>query len=167
MRLHLNRERALRGLLTVGPEGPLARFDRSFPPSLLFFPTGAGLRRSPAANGRASRASKGGDGTARPRRSFRWWLGRRRWQESPTASSAAGESYGGDVTLLLRWSPIEVEALGGSARTRGSYWWRWLGGGVAGCDVSHRSLAAAALAGDKEDGHFGSIHCLGSARRKV
>ena len=102
------RERS-RGSLTVGPEGPLVRFDRFFPPSPLFCPTGAGLRRSPSTSGSASRASKGGDGTARPRRSFGWLMGRRRWKESPAASSAAEKSYGGEVTLVLRWSPIEVE----------------------------------------------------------
>ena len=102
------RERS-RGSLTVGPEGPLVRFDRFFPPSPLFCPTGAGLRRSPSTNGSSSRASKGGDGTARPRRSFGWLMGRRRWKESPAASSAAEKIYGGEVTLVLRWSPIEVE----------------------------------------------------------
>ena len=78
-----------------------------------------------------------------------------------------GGGYGSEVGFGLRWFPIEAETLGSSARTRGSYWWRWLGEGVTGCDVSHRSLAAAALAADEEDGHYGSIHCLGSARRKV
>ena len=42
-----------------------------------------------------------------------------------------------------------------------------MGEGVTGCDVSHRNLAAAELAGDEEDGHYGSIHCLGSNRGKV
>ena len=78
-----------------------------------------------------------------------------------------GGGYGGTVVVGLWWSSIEVGLLGSSARTRGSYWWRRLGGGVAGRDVSHRSLAAATLAEDEEDGHYGSIHCLGSARRKV
>ena len=101
------RERS-RGSLTVGPEGPLVRFDRFFPPSPPFCPTGAGLRRSPSTNGSASRASKGGDGTARPRRSSGWLMGRRRWKESPAASSVAEKSHGGEVTLVLRWSPTEV-----------------------------------------------------------
>ena len=109
LRLHLNKERALRGSLTVGREGPLVRFDRSFPPSLLFCPTGAGLRRSPATDGGSSRGSAGGNGTARPRRSFGWLKGRRRWKESPAASSSAGEGYGGEVTIVLRWSLIEDE----------------------------------------------------------
>ena len=78
-----------------------------------------------------------------------------------------GEGYGGEVLFVLRWSLIEDEQLGSSARTRGSDWWCWLGERVAGCDESHRSLAAAELAGVEEDGHYGSIHCLGSARRKV
>ena len=78
-----------------------------------------------------------------------------------------GGGYGGEVVFGLRWSPIKAEVLGSSARAMGSDWWRWMGGGVAGCDVSHRSLAVAELAGDEEDGHYGSIHCLGSARREV
>ena len=70
-----------------------------------------------------------------------------------------GRGYGSKGGFGLRWFPIEAEALGSSARTRGSEWWRWMGGGVAGCDVLHRSSAAAELAGVGEDGFFGSIHC--------
>ena len=70
-----------------------------------------------------------------------------------------GGGYGGEVVFGLRWSPIEVGLLGSSARTRGSYWWRWLGERVAGCDVFHRSSAAAKLAGVGEDGLLRSIHC--------
>ena len=70
-----------------------------------------------------------------------------------------GGGYGGEVVFGLRWSPIEVGLLGSSARTRGSYWWRWLGERVAGCDVFHRSSAAAELAGVGEDGLLRSIHC--------
>ena len=167
MRLHLNRERALRGSLTVGPEGPLVRFDRSFPPSLLFCPTGAGLLRSPATDGDSSRASAGGDGTARPRRSFGWLKGRRRWQESPAVSSSAGEGYGGEVTIVLRWSPIEFGQLGSSARLRGRSWWRWIGKRVAGGDESRWGLAAAELAGVGGNGPLRSIYCAGSSTWKV
>ena len=39
-----------------------------------------------------------------------------------------GEGYGSEVSFGLRWFPIEAEALGSSARTRGSEWWRWMGG---------------------------------------
>ena len=70
-----------------------------------------------------------------------------------------GEGYGGEVLFVLRWSLIEDEQLGSSARTRGSYWWRWLGERVVGCDESHRSLAAAELAGVGEDGPLRSIYC--------
>ena len=70
-----------------------------------------------------------------------------------------GGGYGGEVVFGLRWSPIEVGLLGSSARTRGSYWWRWLGERVAGCDILHRSSAAAELAGVGEDGLLRSIHC--------
>ena len=67
--------------------------------------------------------------------------------------------YGGEVVFGLQWSPIEVGLLGSSARTRGSYWWRWLGERVAGYDVFHRSSAAAEQAGVGEDGLLRSIHC--------
>ena len=86
-------------------------------------------------------------------------MGGRRWKESPAASSAAEESFGGEVLFVLRWSLIEDEQLGSSARTRGSDWWCWLGERVAGCDESHRSLAAAELAGVGEGGPLRSIYC--------
>ena len=44
--LSLNQSGRARGSLTVGPGGPLVRFDRSPPPSLSFGRTGAELRRS-------------------------------------------------------------------------------------------------------------------------
>ena len=94
-------------------------------------------------------------------------MGRRRRKESPAASSAAEGSYGGEVTIVLRWSPIEFGQLGSSARLRGGSWWRWIGERVAGCDESHRSLAAAELAGVEEDGHYGSIHRMGSFTGRV
>ena len=78
-----------------------------------------------------------------------------------------GEGYGGEVLFVLRWSLIEDEQLGSSARTRGSDWWCWLGERVAGCDESHRSLAAAGLAGVEGDGHYCSIHYAGSSTRSV
>ena len=86
-------------------------------------------------------------------------MGRRRWQESPAASSAAEESYGGEVTFMLWWSPIELGQLGSSARLRGGSWWRWIGEWVAGCDESRRGLAAAELAGVGEGGPLRSIYC--------
>ena len=78
-----------------------------------------------------------------------------------------GEGYGSEVSFGLRWFPIEVEALGISARTRGSEWWRWMGGGVPGSDEWHRTAAAAEPAGVGEDGLFRSIHCLGNSRGKA
>ena len=78
-----------------------------------------------------------------------------------------GGGYGGEVVFGLWWSLVEAEALGSSARLRGSSWWRWLGERVAVCDVLRRSLAAAELAGVEEDGHYGSIHCLGSSTGRV
>ena len=66
--------------------------------------------------------------------------------------------YGSEGGFGLRWFPIEAEALGSSARTRGSEWWRWMGGGVSGCDEWHRKAAAAEPAGGGGDGLFRSIH---------
>ena len=63
-----------------------------------------------------------------------------------------GEGYGSEVGFGLQWFPIEAEALGSSARTRGSEWWRWMGGGVSGCDEWHQKAAAAEPAGVGEDG---------------
>ena len=85
----LKTEKMARGSLTVGPEGPLVRFDRSPLPPLSLCPNGGGLRRSPSTNSGSSRAPEGGDGMARLGRSSWWSLGRRRWKESPAASSAA------------------------------------------------------------------------------
>ena len=70
-----------------------------------------------------------------------------------------GGGYGGEVVLGLRWSPIEVGSLGSSSRTRRSYWWRWLGERVVGCDAFHRSWAAAEPAGVGEESLSGPIHC--------
>ena len=69
-----------------------------------------------------------------------------------------GGGYGSEGGFGLWWFPIEVEALGISARTRGSEWWRWMGGGVAGYDEWHRKAAAAEPAGVGGDGLFRSIH---------
>ena len=64
-----------------------------------------------------------------------------------------GGGYGNEVGFGLWWFPIEAEALGSSTRTRGSGWWRWLAGGVPGCDEWHRTAAAAEPAGVGEEGH--------------
>ena len=42
-----------------------------------------------------------------------------------------------------------------------------MGERVAGCDESHRSLAAAGLAGVEGDGHYRLIHYAGSSTRSV
>ena len=70
-----------------------------------------------------------------------------------------GRRFGSKVSFGLRWSPIKVEALGSSAWTRGSEWWRWMGGGVAGCGEWHRNAAAAEPAGVGEDGYQPPIAC--------
>ena len=78
-----------------------------------------------------------------------------------------GRWFGSKVGFGLWWSLVEAEALGSSARLWGSFWWCWLGERVAGCDESHRSLAAAGLAGVEGDGHYRSIHYAGSSTRSV
>ena len=97
------------GSLTVGPEGPLVRFDQSIPPSSYSARTEARQRRSSPANGGSPRVPEGLDGSARPRRSFRWSLGRRGWKESSAVSFAAEGSFGSRVVLGLRWFPIKIE----------------------------------------------------------
>ena len=42
-----------------------------------------------------------------------------------------------------------------------------MGERVAGCDESHRGLAAAELAGVGEDGHYRPIHYTGSSTRSA
>ena len=79
----------------------------------------------------------------------------------------SGGGYGSEWGFGLRWFPIEAEALGSSARTRGSEWWRWMGEGVPGCDEWHRKAAAAEPARGGGDGLFRSIHCLVSSRGKA
>ena len=82
------------GSLTVGPEGPLVRFDQSIPPSSSSARMEARQRRSPPANGGSPRVPEGLDGSARLRRSFRWSLGRRGWKESSAVSFAAEGGFG-------------------------------------------------------------------------
>ena len=78
-----------------------------------------------------------------------------------------GEGYGGEVLFVLRWSLIEDEQLGSSARTRGGDWWCWIGGGGLGCDERHWIAAATELAGVEEDSHYRSIYCVGSSTGSV
>ena len=48
--------------------------------------------------------------------------------------------------------------LGSSVRTRGNYWWPWIGGGSSGFKEWHWIAAATELAGDEEEGTFpGSV----------
>jgi hypothetical protein len=104
--------RAGSGSLTVGPLGPLVRFDQSPAPPSSSGRAEAGLRRSTPANGGSLRGSEGGDGSASPGRSSRWLLGPRGWRESPAASSAADgvsggfgvSSYGGSWSRLRGWA---------------------------------------------------------------
>ena len=68
-----------------------------------------------------------------------------------------GDGFGHDWGFGLWWLPIMAEGLGGSARSRGVGWWRWLDGGGPGCDKTDRRMAVAELAGDGEDGLLWSI----------
>ena len=74
-----------------------------------------------------------------------------------------GGGYGGEVTFGFRRSLAEAEALGSSARLRGSSWWRWIGGGMLGCDAWHGIATATELAGDEEGRTFPSIAGCGRA----
>ena len=163
MRFHLSHV-DWTGSLTVGPGGPLVRFDQSNSPSSFSARTAARQRRSTPANGGSSRAPDGRDGSARPGRSSRWSLGRRGWRESPAASSAAEEASGGFWGSGLQWFPIAYERLGSSARLRGVEWCRWMGGGGSGCDARHRNEAEATLIGDGEESFPPSIAGRGNSR---
>ena len=104
----LNPRGPARGSLTVGPLGPLVRFDQSPPPPSSSGRTEAGLRRSTPANGGSSRGPEGGDGSARPGRSSRWSRRWRGWRESPAASSAADGSFGRFGALAYGGSPTQL-----------------------------------------------------------
>ena len=67
----------------------------------------------------------------------------------------------------LRWLPVEAEGLGGSARSRGRRWWHWRDGKGSACDEWHRSMAAAQLIGDEEEGFLPSIAGCGGSREMV
>ena len=74
-----------------------------------------------------------------------------------------GRRFGSRVGFGLRWSLVEAEALGSSARLWGDSWWRWIGGGSPGCDEWHWIAAATELAGDEEERTFSSIAGCGRA----
>ena len=140
----LNPRGPARGSLTVGPLGPLVRFDQSPPPPSSPGRTEAGLRRSTPANDGSSRGPEGGDGSTKPGRSSRWSRRWRGWRESPAASSAADGSfgrfgalaYGGSPTQLRVWAAPHGrgEEDGGAIRTGGGLWLRLNGPeGGGGC----------------------------------
>ena len=107
--------------LTVGPLGPLVRFDQS-PASFLLCPSGGG---APAIAVDERRLPAGFRG--------RGWI---RWSRAvlPVVERLAGAKgvAGGELRggggfgriwgFGLRWLPIEAERLGGSARSRGGGW---------------------------------------------
>ena len=86
-----------------------------------------------------------------------------------TKGVAGGELRGGQWLwdnwgLELRWLPVEAEMLGGSARSRGRGWWHWMEWGGSARDAWHRSVAAAELIGDEEEGFPPSIAGCGGFR---
>ena len=92
------------GSLTVGPEGPLVRFDQSIPP-LSLSRAEAGLRRSPPAIGGSVRETEVIYGFRGSRRSRRWVLRSREWTGSSAVSFAADgelrEQSGFGATVVL------------------------------------------------------------------
>ena len=75
-----------------------------------------------------------------------------------------GRRFGSNWGLVLRWFLVEAEGLGGSARSRGRGWWHWRDGRGSACDEWHRSMAAAELIGDEEEGFPPSISGRGGFR---
>ena len=70
---------------------------------------------------------------------------------------AGGELCGGEGFRWiwgpgLWWFPDAAEGLGGSARSRGVGRWHWMDWGGPARDERDRSVAAAKLTGDGEDG---------------
>ena len=86
-----------------------------------------------------------------------------------TKGVAGGELRGGGGFgriwgFGLWWFPVEAERLGGSTRSRGGACKHWMDGGCSACDVWHRSVAAAELIGDEEEGFPPSIAGRGGFR---
>ena len=68
-----------------------------------------------------------------------------------------GGGFGWFRIYELRWSLVESEALGSSARPWGNVWWCWMDGGGPGCDVLYWIAAATELAGGGEESFPTSI----------
>ena len=78
-----------------------------------------------------------------------------------------GDGFGWSWGPGLRWFSHAAEGLGGSARSRGRGWWHWRDGKGSACDVWHRSVAAAELIEDEEEGFPPSIAGRGGSREEV
>ena len=108
IRFHLSQRGWTRGSLTVGPLGPLVRFDQSPAPPSSSVRAGAGLRRSPSTNGGFPQDSEGRDRSASPGRSSQWSRGSWGQRGLPAASSAVDgglwwigvSGYGGSRSCL-------------------------------------------------------------------
>ena len=160
----LNPRGPARGSLTVGPLGPLVRFDQS-PASFLLWPSIGGAPAIAVDERRLPTGSRG-----------QGWIRQSRAVLSVvegltgTKGVTGGELHDGrwlqeDWGLELRWLPIDFERWGGSARSRRVEWRRWMDRGGSARDARHRRVVAAELARDEEEGPPPSIAGCGSAMR--
>ena len=74
-----------------------------------------------------------------------------------TEGVAGGELRGGRHLqeywgFALWWLSVEAEGLGGSARSSGVGWWRWMDGGGPARNELSRRVAAVELAEGEEEG---------------
>jgi hypothetical protein len=132
--LSLKPARAGSGSLTVGPLGPLVRFDQSSSAFPLLWPNGGGAPAILVGERRLLEDIRG-QGWIRQSRAILPVVARLVGVEGVAGSELrGGDGFGHDWGFGLWWLPIMAEGLGSSARSRGVGWWRWTGRGGPGCD---------------------------------